>query len=178
MIAGLILVQAICALFFIADAIGDFREDNLLLGPHLAFETLAAFALVAGVGFLVVELRRLLRRMTDMQTSIEAARGQMSDVIEAYFEEWNLTGAERDVAIMILKGLDNETIAKVRNTAPGTVRAQATSIYSKSGAENRAQFISQFMEDLMSGDFVAEAGKDAPSSHRMRKLSARDATFH
>ncbi len=60
---------------------------------------------------------------------------------------------ERDIALMVLKGLDNEDIAKVRNTASGTVRAQTTRIYAKSDTHSRAQFISLFMEELMSGDF-------------------------
>lgn len=68
-----------------------------------------------------------------------------------FFDEWNLTEAERDVAIMILKGHDNGTIARVRNTATGTVRAQATSIYSKSATHGRTEFVSLFMEELMSG---------------------------
>ncbi|MEQ9518401.1 MAG: LuxR C-terminal-related transcriptional regulator [Parvibaculum sp.] len=152
-LAGLILWQALCALFFIGDVIEDFREDGHLDDPHLFLETIAALALVAGVMFLMVELRSLLARMGDMQVGLRVARGNMADVMKTFFDEWALTDAERDVAIMILKGLDNETIAEVRSTASGTVRAQATSIYAKSGTHGRAQFISLFMEELMSGEF-------------------------
>ncbi|NOD78806.1 helix-turn-helix transcriptional regulator [Ruegeria sp. HKCCD4332] len=152
-LAGIIILQALCALFFIGDVIADLSGGGHLEDLHLGLETLAALALVGGVVFLMVELRRLLARVNDMDAGLRVARGQMAEVMEGFFEDWNLTQAERDIATMILKGLDNEAIAKVRNTAPGTVRAQATSIYSKSDTHGRAQFVSLFMEELMSGDF-------------------------
>ena len=127
-LAGLILLQALCAVFFIGDVIEDFREDWHLDNPHLLLESVAAVVLIAGVIFLMIELRGLLSRMSDMQTGLEIANGHLAEVIQGFFEDWNLTNAERDVAIMILKGLDNEAIAQVRNTASGTVRAQATKL--------------------------------------------------
>jgi DNA-binding CsgD family transcriptional regulator len=148
-LAGLILLQAMCALFFIGDVIEDFREDGHLDNPHLLLESVVAAALVAGVVFLMIELRGLLSRMSDMQTGLDIAQGHLADIIETFFDEWGLTKAERDVAIMILKGLDNDTIAQVRKTAAGTVRAQATSIYAKSGTDGRAQFISLLIEELL-----------------------------
>lgn len=159
-LAGLILLQALCALFFIGDVLEDFREDGHLDNPHLLLESVAAVALVAGVIFLMVELRGLLSRMSDMQTGLEIAHGHLAEVIQGFFEEWKLTNAERDVAIMILKGLDNDAIAQVRNTASGTVRAQATSIYAKSATEGRAQFISLFVEELLAGGISPENGMD------------------
>ena len=109
-LAGLILLQAMCALFFIGDVIEDFREDGHLDNPHLLLESVVAAALVAGVVFLMIELRGLLSRMSDMQTGLDIAQGHLADIIETFFDEWGLTKAERDVAIMILKGLDNDTI--------------------------------------------------------------------
>lgn len=151
-LAGLILVQALCALFFIGDVIEDVRADGRIDNPHMVLESVAAGALVAGVIFLMFELRRLLARMSDMQTGLDVAQGHLVTVIEGFFEEWELTPAERDVAIMILKGVDNETIAQVRKTAAGTVRAQATRIYTKSRTNGRAQFISLFVEELLAGN--------------------------
>ena len=148
-LAGLILLQAICALFFIGDVIEDFREDGHLDNHHLLLESVAAIAPVGGVIFLMIELRGLLSRVSDMQIGLDIAQGHLADIIETFFDEWGLTSAERDVAIMILKGLDNDSIAQVRKTAAGTVRAQATSIYSKSGTDGRAQFISLLIEEFL-----------------------------
>jgi DNA-binding CsgD family transcriptional regulator len=168
-LAGIIILQALCALFFIGDIITDFREGGHLDDLHLGLEALAAVVLIWGVMFLMVELRRLLARMGDMDAGLMVARGQMAEVMDRFFDDWNLTEAERDIAIMILKGLDNESIGQVRRTASGTVRAQATSIYSKSDTHGRAQFVSLFMEELMSGDFGA-AG--APDDHQPRTTRA------
>lgn len=159
-LASLILLQALCALFFIGDVITDLGQGEQLDELHLALEALAAVALIGGVVFLMVELRRLLSRLGDMDAGLRVARGQMVQVMDRFFDDWNLTESERDVAMMILKGLDNATIAQVRNTAPGTVRAQGTRIYAKSGAHGRAQFLSLFMEELMCGDFDAAPGAD------------------
>lgn len=159
-LAGLILVQALCALFFIGDVITDFREDGHLDRAHLVLESVAAVALVGGVVFLMIELRALLQRMSDMRTGLEIAQGQLAQVIEGFFEDWNLTRAERDVALMILKGLDNDAIARIRNTAPGTIRAQTSSIYAKSATDGRVQFISLFLEELLAGGIVPDTGRD------------------
>ena len=160
------MLQGLCALFFVGDVVGDFREDGLAGNVHFSLEAVASVALIAGVAFMMIELRRLLDRMAEMQTGLEIARGQLVDVIDSFFEDWTLTNAERDVAMLILKGLDNDTIARLRNTASGTVRAQATKIYAKSGADGRAQFISLFMEELLAGNVDPETGPDATSMHK------------
>lgn len=162
-LAGLILLQALCALFFIGDVIDDFRAGGFFTDPHLSLEAIVAVALILGVIFLMIELRGLLTRMSDMQTGLEIAHGHLADVIDGFFEDWNLTDAERDVALMILKGLDNDAIAQVRHTASGTVRAQATSIYAKSATDGRAQFISVFVEELLAGGIKSETELDFTS---------------
>ncbi|WP_306114952.1 MULTISPECIES: helix-turn-helix transcriptional regulator [unclassified Roseovarius] len=172
-LAGIIMLQALCALFFIGDVIVDLSRGGHLQDLHLGLETLAAVALIGGVFFLMLELRRVLERMNEMESGLKIARGKMLDVTYGFFEEWKLTEAERDVAIMILKGLDNETIAQVRNTATGTVRAQATSIYSKSDTHGRAQFVSLFMEELMSGGFSADQAADDQRPDEARALPDR-----
>lgn len=169
-LAGLILLQALCALFFVGDVIADFGEDPRPTDAYFLLELFAALGLIAGVVFLMVELRALLSRMSEMQTGLNIANGHLAEVINAFFDDWSLTKAERDVALMILKGLNNEAIARVRNTATGTVRAQATSIYAKSGTDGRAQFISLFMEELLVGDICE--GAEAPA--RAEPLEARE----
>jgi len=154
----------LCAVFFIGDVIEDLRTDGRLDSPHMVLEALAAVGLSGGVLFLMVELRGLLARMSDMQTGLDIAQGHLAEVIEGFFEDWKLTAAERDVAVMILKGLENEAIARVRKTAPGTVRAQATSIYAKSQTDGRAQFISLFVEELLAENahITESSARDAP----------------
>lgn len=148
-LAAIILLQALCAMFFIGDVIFDVSEGNRLDDVHLAFEAVAAIALSAGVLFLMRELRDLFDRMEAMDIGIRAARGEMSKLIENFFEDWRLTASERDVALLVLKGIDNESIARMRGTAPGTVRAQCTQIYAKAQVDGRAQLLSLFVEELL-----------------------------
>ncbi len=162
-LAGIIILQALCAAFFIGDVLTDMREGAHLNHALLAAESVAAIALSGGVIFLMIELRRLLNRMNDMDAGLRVAQGQLAEVMDGLFDDWNLTAAERDIAVMICKGLDNDEIARVRQTAAGTVRAQVTSVYAKSGAHGRSQFVSLFLDELMADDFGGTGPQDAPT---------------
>ncbi|WP_187972395.1 helix-turn-helix transcriptional regulator [Aquibium microcysteis] len=151
-LAALIVVQALCAVFFLADVIVDFGDDGRLEGAHVIAEAVATAALIGGVAFLMIELRRLLGRMERMEIGLRSARGEMAAIVEMFFERWMLSPAERDVALLILKGIDTETIAAMRGTAKGTVRAQSAAIYAKAGVDGRGQFVSLFLEELLADD--------------------------
>jgi DNA-binding CsgD family transcriptional regulator len=151
-LAAIIMVQAMCAMFFAVDVIHDILENGPHLNRYIALEGLAATALVAGVAFLMLELRRILIRVETLSRSLRAASGEMVEVISRFFEEWGLTPSEKDVAMMILKGLDNDSIARLRGTASGTVRAQCSQIYSKANVDGRTQLLSIFVEELLASD--------------------------
>lgn len=148
-LAALIVAQGLCAVFFVGDVIADLGADLEESRFHLPLEALAATIMIFGVIFFMIELRQLMTRMAEMDAGLRVARGEMADVIGGFFSDWGLTPAERDVALMVLKGVDNDTIAGLRGTAPGTVRAQCTRIYSKAGVDGRAQLLSVFMEELL-----------------------------
>ncbi len=145
----IILLQALCAMFFIGDVIYDLSQGDHLDDLHLILEAIAALALIAGVIYLMHELRDLLNRMAAMEFGIRAARGEMANLIDTFFNQWQLTQSEREIALLILKGIDNDSIAKMRGTAQGTVRAQCTQIYAKAEVDGRAQLLSIFMEELL-----------------------------
>jgi DNA-binding NarL/FixJ family response regulator len=146
-LATFLMVQTVAAFFFVGDAVADLLSDSG--DPHSIFEAFVALALVLGVIFGAWALRQTLERMREQERALNTARGALAEVIEAQFTAWGLTPAERDVALFALKGLDVAEIAEARGAAQGTVRAQLSSIYSKSGTTNRAQFAAWFVEDLM-----------------------------
>lgn len=111
LLAAIILAQFLCALFFLGDAADDLISGTTIDGAMFTLELIATVALFAGVIYLARELRQLLGEMERMEGSIRAARGEMAEVIDAFFTEWNLTPSERDVALLMLKGIDNEQIA-------------------------------------------------------------------
>jgi DNA-binding NarL/FixJ family response regulator len=57
--------------------------------------------------------------------------------------------------VLILKGCTHSQISEIRNTAEGTVKAQAAQIYKKSGYGNKSQLLSALVEDLSGGRSVA-----------------------
>ena len=69
--------------------------------------------------------------------------------IETQFSRWNLTEAEREVALLLLKGLSHQEAATVRAVSERTVREQARSIYSKAGLTGRTALSAFFLEDLL-----------------------------
>jgi DNA-binding CsgD family transcriptional regulator len=73
----------------------------------------------------------------------------LGEAIDVQFSRWNLTEAEREVALLLLKGLSLKEIAAIRVTTERTVRAQARSLYSKAGLTGRASLSAFFLEDLL-----------------------------
>jgi DNA-binding CsgD family transcriptional regulator len=73
----------------------------------------------------------------------------LSENIDRQLERWSLTGAEKEVALLLLKGLGLKEIASLRGVAEKTIRAQATVIYHKSGLNGRSEFAAFFLEDLL-----------------------------
>jgi len=69
--------------------------------------------------------------------------------IDAQFARWNFTEAEREVALLLLKGLSVKEISAVRATSERTIRAQSASLYSKAGLTGRAALSAFFLEDLL-----------------------------
>jgi DNA-binding CsgD family transcriptional regulator len=83
-------------------------------------------------------------------------RSNMSDLIKGLsqgiarqFNEWSLTTAEREVGLLILKGLSYKEIAVMRDVSEKTVRQQAHSIYRKAKLSGRAALSAYFLEDLL-----------------------------
>jgi len=69
--------------------------------------------------------------------------------MDRQFDRWGLTPAEREVALLQLKGLRHKAIAEVRHTSERTVRQQALAIYRKSGLSGRPDLAAFFLEDLL-----------------------------
>lgn len=150
-----VLVAA--SVFVISDAYFDLSEAP----PDLltVLEAAVAVALVFGSFLGIAELRRNHRLLDSHEEALAAASGALAEVIEAQFAEWRLTPAEREIGMLALKGFDIAEIAQLRGAAQGTVRAQMTSIYAKSGTSGRAQFAAFFVEDLLAGSV---GGSDRP----------------
>lgn len=158
-LAVLLVVQSGAAVFFVADVLADLSTRGWDL--HHAFEATVALALVAGVVFGGLEMRRAVDRALRSEAALAAASGALAELIEDHFRQWRLSPAETEVAMLALKGFDVAEIAALRQAAAGTVRAQLTRVYAKAGVSSRAQLISIFIEDLLGGPVGADAHRRA-----------------
>ena len=156
---SLFALQAICCAYFLMDITWDlfwptafnrFAESDLL-------EALVTIALFFGLAFTGNELRQLLTRQDQLEDQIKVASGAFNEVMEARFADWSLTSAEREVAILAIKGFSIAEMANLRDTKQGTVKAQCASVYRKADVAGRLQLLSVFLDDLMSDDLIKQA---------------------
>jgi DNA-binding CsgD family transcriptional regulator len=73
----------------------------------------------------------------------------LGKAIDEQFGRWNLTDAEREVALLLMKGLSSKEVAAVRASSERTVREQARAVYAKAGLTGRAALSAFFLEDLL-----------------------------
>jgi len=143
------------------DLVEDYRAGTAWV--HLAVESLILVFAAGGVALLwrrlatAREATRLLRRdLEAAQRDARRWRDESRDVleglgaaIERQFARWNLTPAESEVALLLLKGLSHKDVARVRETSERTVREQARSVYFKAGLAGRSELSAFFLEDLL-----------------------------
>lgn len=145
-----------CMAFFSFDVVADIVEHGLGKVPytagelfHLIFEMLA----VIGLGYAVITLRVYLRLIQAeaerSRETIHMLRGNFDEVLRDKFEDWGLTTAERDVTLLIIRGLSVADIAAARNTAPGTIKAQSTSIFRKIGVGSKTELMSAIIDEFL-----------------------------
>ncbi len=155
LILGLIVLQTVCAVVFLADVVND-MSGAAAVDWHLLPEALASMALLLGIGAEALFLRYLLRRKASLERSVALASSELQSVIESHFEQWKLTASERDVAALMVKGLSIAEIAKVRGSAEGTVKAHLNAIYRKADARNRAEVLSNIMDALIGKPLIQD----------------------
>jgi DNA-binding CsgD family transcriptional regulator len=87
-----------------------------------------------------------------VQSHLAGLKGEM----DRQFQDWGMTAAEREVGLLILKGLSHKEIAALRATTAATVRQQAQAIYRKAGLPGKTAFSAFFLEDLLASETVAD----------------------
>jgi DNA-binding CsgD family transcriptional regulator len=77
-----------------------------------------------------------------------ALRG-LGEAIERQFDHWSLTRAEKETAMLLLKGYSHKDAARLSGRSERTVRQHAVSVYRKSGLAGRAELAAFFFEDML-----------------------------
>ena len=86
----------------------------------------------------------------------ESLRG-LGEEVAKQFADWGLSPAERDTALMLLKGFSLKQIASLSTRSERTVRQHAVAVYEKSGLAGRAELSGFFLGDLLLPDPVRRA---------------------
>jgi DNA-binding CsgD family transcriptional regulator len=78
----------------------------------------------------------------------EHALAGLGGAIDEHLRRWGLTPAEREIALLLLKGYGHKRIAYDTGRSERTVRQHAVQVYQKSGLGGRAELAAFFLEDL------------------------------
>jgi len=170
-IASLVLFVVIACLVA-SDLVADYGEGSGL--AHLLAEGFVLVLALLGAVLLWRRLQAARVAVSTLRSDLSAARAEatrwrseneqvlrgLGAAIEEQFQRWELTGAEQEVALLLLKGLGHKEIAAVRSTSERTAREQARAVYRKAGVTGRAALSAFFLEDLL---LPMAAGEDAPA---------------
>ena len=137
---------------------------------HVAAEAGVVLIGVIGAGLMlrrVIGVTRMARSAREEASGLaerlraseaEAARwrAESKDILKGLgaaldkqFERWALSTAEKEVALLLLKGLSHKEVGDVRSISEATARQQARAVYKKAGLTGRAELAAFFLEDLL-----------------------------
>jgi DNA-binding NarL/FixJ family response regulator len=159
-----LLTLAIIFAMIMTGAAVDLIMDNpeAWLSVHVVFE-LSLFVVSLGaalylgrgwyrstrsVGRLELQLEERKAERDQWKRNAERLLEDLSAAIGAQFDAWSLTDAERETALMVLRGYSHKRIAKLTSRSERTVRQHAVAVYRKSGLAGRAELAAFFMEGL------------------------------
>ncbi|MEM7241957.1 MAG: helix-turn-helix transcriptional regulator [Pseudomonadota bacterium] len=149
---ALLVLQAATAVLFLLEFVNTvFGIEVIRIGWQLYefIELGILFSLFIGIGLTIGVLRNLTKRNQKVEDQLRVASGEFAELLDERFDQWGLSVAERDVALLNLKGFSVPEIAQMRGKSPGTIKAQNAAIYKKAGVAGRTQLIVSFVEDLV-----------------------------
>lgn len=176
-----IVILALVAIGGTTDLVLD--KPERWLSAHVLFElTLILFSL-ASIALLSLQWRRAAIALAGTQRTLAATRRSLEaraaerdawrrsaesalaglgQAIDRQFTAWGLTPAEREVALLILKGYGHKQVAARTGRSERTVRQHAVVVYQKAGLGGRAELAAFFLQDLMLPGGSADASPDEP----------------
>ncbi|MFO0072455.1 MAG: helix-turn-helix transcriptional regulator [Gemmatimonas sp.] len=108
-------------------------------------------ALNAAQASLAATARELAERQAERavwRANAEQALAGFGLAIDRQFTTWQFTRAEREVALLLLKGLGHKQVAASLGRSERTVRQQAVDAYRKAGVQGRSELAAFFLADL------------------------------
>lgn len=168
LLAGVLVAFAAVALLAGLDLATDLREGTT--AGHVVAEGGVILVGMLGTVFMARRLVDVVRsgraareealalaeRLRATEEEVARWRGEARELLaglgaalDRQFERWALSRAEKEVALLLLKGLSHKEIAEVRSITEATARQQARAVYRKAGLSGRNDLAAFFLEDLL-----------------------------
>jgi len=159
----LLTLAAIFTVIMVGAAVDLIMDDpETWLSVHVIFEFCLILVSLGAAVYLGRGWYRSTRSVGLLERQLEAGNAErdqwkrnaerlladLSAAIGGQFDAWNLTDAERETALMLLRGYSHKRIAKLTARSERTVRQHAVAVYRKSGLAGRAELAAFFMEGL------------------------------
>jgi DNA-binding CsgD family transcriptional regulator len=159
--AGATALLALVALGGVVDLLLDAPSRTSTF--HVAYELAFIALCLGGIAFLwrgwalertshvrtEADLARRAAERDDWRARAETLLRGLGEEIEGQLTRWGLTPAERETALLLLKGYGHKEAAALLGKSERTVRQQAIAVYRKSGLAGRAELAAFFLEDLL-----------------------------
>jgi len=170
-----VVTLALLAALMATDLAMDLRHGTS--GFHAAVEGSAIAAAAVAIGLVASRLRALSREAHDLRAQVDVQRADaarwrreasvfiegLGVAIDQQLDRWGLSPAEKEIALLLLKGLEHKEIAALREVSETTVRQQARSVYRKAGLSGRHDLAAFFLEDLLGPRVTRESARPRPS---------------
>ena len=159
-----LILAAIFALIVVA-AVSDLVMDRPATpwSVHVLAELLLVVLSLGAASWLAWGWYRALRDVRALAAQVVEGRAErdawkaragrlldgLAEAMAEQFELWGLTPAERETALMLLKGYSHKRIARLTDRSDRTVRQHAVAVYRKSGLAGRSELSAFFLEDLL-----------------------------
>lgn len=96
-----------------------------------------------------LDIQSLKKDLSHFKEMTENLSIGISESINQQMDAWHFTNSEKDVALLLLKGLAIKEIAEIRNSSEKTIKQHATNLYNKSNLSGRAELSAFFLEDIL-----------------------------
>ena len=147
-----VAVYAASAFAFLTELIGEITGYYLFSVSWVVHEIIAVITLIGFLvgGVMIWRSYRILKaRHEEIDRHLRMARGEFFEMLNLQFDRWGLSVAERDIALLTVKGMSVSEIAALRETSEGTIKSQNSSIYRKANVKTRTQLLGALIEELL-----------------------------
>ncbi|MGD8322025.1 MAG: LuxR C-terminal-related transcriptional regulator [Gemmatimonadota bacterium] len=159
-----LVLAALFTLIMVAASLDLFMDrPETLLSLHVLAEVALVLLSLSAASYLAWGWYDALRDVKELEQAVvqrqaerdawKARAGRLleglSEAMDAQFTAWELTNAERETALMLLKGYSHKRIARLTDRSDRTVRQHAVAVYRKAGLSGRSELSAFFLEDLL-----------------------------